>query len=80
MQTENQRKRKETQIFKPCQRTEKTMEHESEGNANCNWCAWKIPKGFLRGRGELEIRGRTETIQATALLRSARILRRVQET
>ena len=32
------------------------------------------------GLGELEIRGHVETIQTTALLRSARILRRVLKT
>ena len=39
-----------------------------------------IPKGFLRGQDELKIRGRAETIQTPALLRTARILRRVLET
>ena len=34
----------------------------------------------LKGLEDLEIRGRVETIQTTALLRSARILRRVLET
>ena len=36
-----------------------------------------VPKGLEKG---LEIRGRIETIQNTALLQSARILRRVLET
>ena len=41
-----------------------------------------VPKGLAGGGGleELEIGGRIETIQITALLRSARILRRVLET
>ena len=39
-----------------------------------------VPKGLERGLVELEIRERIETIETTALLRSARILRRVQET
>ena len=39
-----------------------------------------IPRGLEISLGELEIRGRIETIQTTALLRSARILRRVLET
>ena len=39
-----------------------------------------ITKGLLKDLGELEIGGRTETIQTTALLRTARILRRVLET
>ena len=39
-----------------------------------------IPKGLEKSLDELEIRGRIETIQTTALLRSAGILRRVLET
>ena len=38
-----------------------------------------IPKGMVKGLGELEIRGYVETIQTAALLRLARILRRVLE-
>ena len=37
-------------------------------------------KGLIRGLKKLEIRERVDTIQTTALLRSARIVRRVQET
>ena len=37
-------------------------------------------KGLLKGLEDLEVGGRVETIQMTALLRTARILRRVQET
>ena len=39
-----------------------------------------VTKGLVHGLEELEIREREETIQTTALLRSARILRRVLET
>ena len=39
-----------------------------------------VPKDLVLGLEDLEIRGRVETIQTTALLRSARILRRVLET
>ena len=39
-----------------------------------------ITKGLLNGLEELEFGGRVETIQMTALLRTARILRRVLET
>ena len=39
-----------------------------------------VTKGLVQGLGDLEIRGRVETIQTTALLGSARILRRVLET
>ena len=39
-----------------------------------------VIKGLVQGLEELGIRGRVKTIQATALLRSARLLRRVPET
>ena len=39
-----------------------------------------ITKGLLKGLENLEIGGQLETIQTTALLRTARILRRVLET
>ena len=38
-----------------------------------------ITKGLLKGQEDLEVGGRIETIQTTALLRTARILRRVLE-
>ena len=39
-----------------------------------------IIKGLLKGLEDLEVGGRVETIQMTALLRTARIMRRVLET
>ena len=39
-----------------------------------------VTKGLLKGLEDLEVGGRVETIQTTALLRMARILRRVLET
>ena len=39
-----------------------------------------IKKGLLKGLEDLEVGGRVESIQMTALLRTARILRRVLET
>ena len=39
-----------------------------------------VTKGLLKGLEDLEVGGRVETIQMTALLRTARILRRVEET
>ena len=39
-----------------------------------------ITKGLLKGLEDLEVGGLVETIQMTALLRTARILRRVLET
>ena len=37
-------------------------------------------KGILKGLEDLEVGGRLETIQTTALLRTARILKRILET
>ena len=39
-----------------------------------------VTKGLVQGLEDLEIMGRVETVQTTALLRSARILKRVLET
>ena len=39
-----------------------------------------VTKGLLKGLVDLEVGGRVETIQTTALLRTVRILRRVLET
>ena len=39
-----------------------------------------VAKGLLTGLEDLEVGGGVETIQTTALLRTARILRRVLET
>ena len=39
-----------------------------------------VTKGLLKGLEDLEVGGRVETIQTTALLKTARILRRVLDT
>ena len=39
-----------------------------------------VTKGLLKGLEDLEVGGRAETIQTTALLKTARMLRRVLET
>ena len=39
-----------------------------------------VAKGLLKGLEDLEVGGRMETVQTTALLRTDKILRRVQET
>ena len=39
-----------------------------------------VTKGLLKGLEDLQVGGRVETIQITALLKTARILRRVLET
>ena len=39
-----------------------------------------VTEGLLKGLEDLEVGGRVETIQTTALLKTVRILRRVLET
>ena len=39
-----------------------------------------VTKGLLKSQEDLKVGGRMETIQTTALLKTARILRRVLET
>ena len=39
-----------------------------------------VTKGLLKGLEDLKVGGRVETMQTTALLRMARILRRILET
>ena len=56
------------------------MEHEVNSDTSCNWSTWNDLRSLVKGREELEIVGRPEAIQATALLKSARILRRVLGT
>ena len=58
----------------------KTMEHEGDCDTNCNWYTWNDHYGLVWGLEKLEIGGRAETIEITALLRSARILSGVLKT
>ena len=51
------------------------MEHKGDNYTNCNWCAWNVTKGLLKGLEDMVVGGRVETIHATTLLRTARILR-----
>ena len=69
---ENEKKDK----YQDLAREQKTIEPESDVDANSN----TVTKGLIRCLGELNVWGRMETIQTTALLRSARISRRVLGT
>ena len=75
----NQRKRKKRQGFRSCQRTKKIKEHESTMIPTVIGGLGTVPKFLERGLKKWEIGGQIETILTTALLRSARILRRVLE-
>ena len=52
----------------------------NNNNNNDDDASGTITKGLLKGLGDLKVGGRVETIQMTALLRTARILSRVLET
>ena len=51
------------------------MEHENEGDTNCYQCPRNNPHNFSKVTGRYRNQRQAETIQITALLRSARILR-----
>ena len=73
-QNENERKRKERQIFGSCLRAGKTVEYESVDDTNCSWCVWNDLQRPGKSQDEVEIRRRIESIQTTELLRSTIIL------
>ena len=52
-QTENQRKRKQRQPLRPCQRTKKAMERKGEGDTTCNWWTWHILKKAWKEAGKV---------------------------
>ena len=78
--SENQRKRKEIRVLRPCQRNETKTMRTVMVIPIVIGAFRTIPRRLIRGLDELEIGGRVETIQITALLRSTRILKRVLET
>ena len=53
------------------------MEHEGDGDSNCNWSLKTIPKGLIKEVENLEIR-QVETIPTKAFVKSARILKRLR--
>ena len=36
--------KKMTQVLRPCQRTEKAVEHEGDGDTNGDWSTWNGPQ------------------------------------
>ena len=58
----------------------KTMEHENDGDINCNCGVRYSHQRIVTGTGGLENKRTSGNIQTTAWLRSDRILRRVLET
>ena len=60
-------------------REQKVVGYEGDGDTKRSWGPRNSPYNLEKKLGKQEIRGRTETIQTTTRLKSARI-RRVQET
>ena len=56
------------------------MEHEGDNYTICDCAFGTVTKGLLKGLEDLEVGNRVESIQTIALLKTARILRRVLET
>ena len=52
-QSENHRKQKERLVLRTCKRTEKAMEHEDDGDTNCNLCTRKGSKRLDKGAGKV---------------------------
>ena len=52
---------------------------KGDSDTNCRWCDCNGAQRFGKVTGGFKIRRRIETIQATALLRLARILSRALE-
>ena len=44
---------KEIQVLRPCQRTKKVMEHESDSGTNSNWCARNDPERLDKWAGRI---------------------------
>ena len=74
--TKNERERKDRLKSGHCPRSERVVEHEDDIDTIVNGALTTVNKELVQRLDEREIRGRIETIQTTALLRLARILRR----
>ena len=52
-QSQNQRKRKETQGLGPRQITKNVVGHEGDGDTSCNLCTWNGPQNFGKRTGRV---------------------------
>ena len=78
-QNENQRNEKSDKNLDLARELKKAMEHEGDGDTNCNWCTWNDLQRLGKGLEKLKIGGRAITIKTSALMRSVRKLRSFQE-
>ena len=53
LRSENQSNRKERQVLRPCQRNKRAINHESDGDTNCNCFAWNDSQGTGKGTGRV---------------------------
>ena len=53
------------------------MDHEGDNRPIVIGAFWTVTKGLLKELEDLKVGGRAETIQTTALLRTAGVLRRI---
>ena len=80
LQSKIKRKWKKRWLSKPSKSTKKLWNMKDMVKPIVIGPLGTIPKGLVKGLEDLEIRGQVETIQTTAGLRSARILKRVLKT
>ena len=76
LQNKTEKMWKDGLVHQPSSGIEKTMEHERDNYTNFR----TVTKGLSKRLGDLEFGGRVEIIRTTALVRTARIQRRVLET
>ena len=76
-QRERERKQKVGHIPGPCQRAEKIVGHMVDRGTNCSWVQGTVSKVLEKKLTELSFSERIETVQITALVKLAKILRRV---
>ena len=70
-------KQSEEILLDLARKLKKIVEHKGNGDTNCCCAFGTVKKGSEKSQEELEIRGRIETLQTTALLRMTRIHRRI---
>ena len=68
------------EVLRRYQRTKRAVEREVDGDTNSKWHTSNVPRRHGKRYEELEIGRRIVTIETTALLGSARILRKVLVT
>ena len=71
---------KNDKYLDPARKLKKIVEHAGDNISIVIGAFGTVTKGLLKELEDLEVAGRVQTIQSTASLRTARILRKVLET